>query len=88
MVTNKLDEKAVREQADSLSFPSSVVEFFQGAIGIPYGGFPEPMRTQAPQPENAPKQNSPASMEQPRRLPESLRAQVPPPHPRASPHKL
>eukprot|EP00967_Tisochrysis_lutea_P115270 scaffold184539_cov27-Tisochrysis_lutea.AAC.4 len=46
MVTNNLDAKAVREQADSLAFPSSVVEFFQGAIGIPYGGFPEPLRTQ------------------------------------------
>lgn len=46
MVTNKLDAAAVRQQADSLSFPSSVVEFFQGAIGIPHGGFPEPLRTQ------------------------------------------
>ena len=36
----------VRDQADSLSFPTSVVEFFQGAIGIPYGGFPEPLRSQ------------------------------------------
>ena len=34
MVTNGLDEKGVREQADTLSFPSSVVEYFQGAIGI------------------------------------------------------
>jgi len=46
MVTNNLDEKAVREQADSLNFPSSVVEFFQGAIGIPYGGFPQPLQSQ------------------------------------------
>ena len=29
MVTNGLDEKGVREQADTLSFPSSVVEYFQ-----------------------------------------------------------
>jgi pyruvate carboxylase len=46
MVTNKLDAATVREKAESLSFPNSVVEFFQGAIGIPHGGFPEPLRTQ------------------------------------------
>ena len=46
MVANQLDEQAVREQADSLSFPSSVVEFFQGAIGVPYGGFPQPLQQQ------------------------------------------
>ena len=47
MVTNGLDEAAVREQATSLNFPTSVVEFFQGAIGIPYGGFPQPLQSQA-----------------------------------------
>ena len=46
MVTNGLDEKAVREQAETLSFPSSVVEYFQGAIGIPHGGFPQPLQQQ------------------------------------------
>ena len=46
MVTNDLSEDDVRSQADTLSFPSSVVEFFQGAIGIPYGGFPQPMQKQ------------------------------------------
>jgi pyruvate carboxylase len=46
MVTNKLDEQAVREQADTLSFPLSVVEYFQGAIGIPHGGFPQPLQQQ------------------------------------------
>merc|ERR1719375_2713052 len=46
MVTNGLDEQAVREQADTLSFPSSVVEYFQGAIGIPHGGFPQPLQQQ------------------------------------------
>jgi len=46
MVTNKLDEQAVREQADTLSFPVSVVEYFQGAIGIPHGGFPQPLQAQ------------------------------------------
>jgi len=46
MVQNDLDEDMVRAQADTLSFPRSVVEFFQGYLGVPYGGFPEPLRTQ------------------------------------------
>ena len=32
-------------QAETLAFPESVIEYFQGAIGIPPGGFPEPLRT-------------------------------------------
>ncbi|QRW17105.1 carbamoyl-phosphate synthase [Rhizoctonia solani] len=35
----------VIERAASLDFPSSVVEFFQGYLGQPVGGFPEPLRT-------------------------------------------
>ena len=46
MVTNGLDEAAVRQQAETLSFPGSVVEYFQGAIGIPHGGFPQPLGSQ------------------------------------------
>jgi len=46
MVTNNLTEAQVREQADTLSFPTSVVEYFQGAIGIPHGGFPQPLQQQ------------------------------------------
>lgn len=46
MTANNLDEEQVRAQADSLSLPSSVVEYFQGAIGIPHGGFPQPMQKQ------------------------------------------
>eukprot|EP01062_Namystynia_karyoxenos_P024979 TRINITY_DN19789_c0_g1_i2.p1 TRINITY_DN19789_c0_g1~~TRINITY_DN19789_c0_g1_i2.p1 ORF type:complete len:1227 (+),score=537.64 TRINITY_DN19789_c0_g1_i2:299-3682(+) len=45
MVQNNLDEQSVVEKAEELSFPSSVVEYFQGLIGHPHGGFPEPMRT-------------------------------------------
>ncbi len=45
MVTNKLDLAAVQAQAERLNFPSSVVEFLQGYLGIPYGGFPEPFRS-------------------------------------------
>jgi len=33
------------ERADELSFPQSVIQFMQGHIGIPPGGFPEPLRT-------------------------------------------
>ncbi|MFO0682794.1 MAG: pyruvate carboxylase [Sandaracinus sp.] len=45
MVQNDLDAKSVVEKADTLSFPSSVVEFFEGRLGQPHGGFPEPLRT-------------------------------------------
>lgn len=45
MVQNDLSAKDVEEQAADLSFPTSVVEFMQGNIGIPTGGFPEPLRT-------------------------------------------
>eukprot|EP00889_Picochlorum_renovo_P005686 jgi/Picre1/32716/NNA_008061.t1 len=33
------------ERAESLSLPSSVIEFLQGCIGHPVGGFPEPLRS-------------------------------------------
>jgi len=45
MVSNGLNGKDVEERASSLSFPTSVVEFFQGYLGQPYGGFPEPLRS-------------------------------------------
>ena len=45
MVTNKLTPEMVKEQAKNLDFPSSVVDYFQGYLGIPHGGFPEPLRT-------------------------------------------
>uniref|UniRef100_A0ACB8G8I9 Uncharacterized protein n=1 Tax=Sphaerodactylus townsendi TaxID=933632 RepID=A0ACB8G8I9_9SAUR len=45
MVQNNLTRQDVEAQADELSFPVSVVEFLQGYIGIPYGGFPEPFRS-------------------------------------------
>ncbi len=40
MVQNKLTEADVMERGDTISFPNSVVEFFQGYLGQPYGGFP------------------------------------------------
>lgn len=45
MVQNNLSGKDVEERAEELSFPMSVVEYFQGYLGEPYGGFPEPLRT-------------------------------------------
>ncbi|KAG9307072.1 hypothetical protein G9A89_016900 [Geosiphon pyriformis] len=45
MVSNKLTYFDVIQKAKTLSFPVSVVEFFQGHLGQPYGGFPEPLRS-------------------------------------------
>ena len=45
MTSNSLTKEQVVERAESLDFPSSVVEFFQGYLGQPVGGFPEPLRT-------------------------------------------
>lgn len=45
MVQNDLDEAQVLDQAETLSLPRSVVEFLQGNLGQPHGGFPEPLRT-------------------------------------------
>ena len=47
MVSNDLTYNEVLEKAPELDFPSSVLEFFEGLMGQPYGGFPEPLRTQA-----------------------------------------
>lgn len=44
MVQNKLTADDVLKKAEELSFPKSVVEFLQGAIGEPHGGFAEPLR--------------------------------------------
>lgn len=45
MVQNGLTRAVAEAQAEELSFPCSVVEFLQGYIGIPHGGFPEPLRS-------------------------------------------
>ncbi|XP_072390226.1 pyruvate carboxylase, mitochondrial isoform X1 [Diabrotica undecimpunctata] len=45
MVQNKLSPQDVLDKAEELSFPKSVIEFLQGHIGQPYGGFPEPLRS-------------------------------------------
>ena len=41
MITNDLSSEDVLNPNKEISFPSSVVEFFKGEIGIPMGGFPE-----------------------------------------------
>jgi pyruvate carboxylase len=45
MTQNSLSKADVLERAEQLDFPSSVVDFFQGYLGQPVGGFPEPLRT-------------------------------------------
>lgn len=45
MVQNKLTKEMVEDRAGELSFPVSVIEYFQGYLGVPPGGYPEPLRT-------------------------------------------
>jgi len=45
MTSNSLSKQDVLDRAEQLDFPSSVVEFFQGYLGQPVGGFPEPLRS-------------------------------------------
>jgi pyruvate carboxylase len=47
MVSNNLTPDELLKKAPELDFPSSVLEFFEGLMGQPYGGFPEPLRSQA-----------------------------------------
>ena len=44
MVQNNLTEEDIYEKGESIDFPASVIEFFQGDIGQPYGGFPEKLQ--------------------------------------------
>lgn len=45
MVQNNLSEKDIFERGDSLDFPDSVVELFEGYLGKPYGGFPQELQS-------------------------------------------
>ena len=45
IVANNLTEQEVIDKASTLSFPKSVIEYFQGYLGIPPFGFPEPLRS-------------------------------------------
>ena len=40
MVQNDLTEENVVERGQNIDFPDSVIEFFQGYLGQPFGGFP------------------------------------------------
>lgn len=44
MVQNNLTEQDVYAKGATLDFPQSVVEFFEGRIGVPYGGFPKELQ--------------------------------------------
>ncbi len=44
MVQNKLTEEDIYQRGDTLDFPQSVVELFQGQLGQPYQGFPEKLQ--------------------------------------------
>ena len=41
MVQNEITEEDVYANGDTMDFPKSVIEFFEGRIGTPYGGFPK-----------------------------------------------
>ncbi|RNF40712.1 pyruvate carboxylase [Planococcus salinus] len=44
MVQNGLDETTVLTKGEKIDFPESVIEFFEGYIGQPYGGFPKELQ--------------------------------------------
>ncbi|MEH7501661.1 pyruvate carboxylase [Neobacillus drentensis] len=44
MVQNDLNEEDVLLKGHLLDFPDSVVELFEGYLGMPYGGFPEELQ--------------------------------------------
>ncbi|PIC64402.1 pyruvate carboxylase [Sporosarcina sp. P13] len=44
MVQNELDEHTVISKGETIDFPESVIEFFEGSIGQPYGGFPKELQ--------------------------------------------
>jgi pyruvate carboxylase len=44
MITNDLSVDEVLDPKKEITFPQSVVEFFRGDLGIPYGGFPKELQ--------------------------------------------
>ncbi|KAI1654776.1 pyruvate carboxylase [Daldinia decipiens] len=46
MVNSNLSQEDVLTRAGSLDFPDSVLDYFEGLMGQPFDGFPEPFRTQ------------------------------------------
>jgi pyruvate carboxylase len=45
MVQNNLSEEDIFERGDTLDFPDSVVELFEGYLGKPYGGVPRALQS-------------------------------------------
>ncbi len=44
MVTNNLTPQDVLERGNEISFPESIVNFFKGDLGQPFGGFPKALQ--------------------------------------------
>ncbi len=44
LVQNNIQPEELQEKGENLSFPDSVVSFFKGMLGQPYGGFPEDLK--------------------------------------------
>jgi pyruvate carboxylase len=44
MTANRLSAEDVLDESKNHSFPASVIGFFKGDLGVPYGGFPEQLR--------------------------------------------
>jgi pyruvate carboxylase len=44
MTANNLTAADVLDETKNLSFPASVIGFFRGDLGVPYGGFPEKLQ--------------------------------------------
>lgn len=47
MVDRKLSADQIERDASSIDFPASVLDYFEGLMGYPFDGFPEPLRTHA-----------------------------------------
>ena len=45
MAAQNLEPNDILDQAETLAFPDSVINYLKGDIGIPPGGFPEPLRS-------------------------------------------
>lgn len=45
MTANSLTKEDVLDPTKNHSFPASVIGFFKGDLGVPYGGFPEKLRS-------------------------------------------
>lgn len=46
IVAGNYTKEDIIKNAETLDFPGSVIEYFQGYLGTPTGGFPEPLRSQ------------------------------------------